>query len=70
MATIQKKHDSRFIRLRRKYGNQERVAVHAGISVFTLAKIERKGILAANPRLSTLLALCKALETTVEEMVK
>jgi len=56
-------------KLRQKKGwSQEKLAREAGISYNTLIKIERGGI--KNPKIDTVIKLAKALQVSVDELIK
>jgi len=46
---------------------QEKLAREAGISYQTLIKIEHGGI--KNPRMETLIKICKALEVSIDKII-
>lgn len=55
--------------LRNKKGwSQEKLAREADISYQTLVKIERSGI--KNPKIETMIKLAKALDVSIDELVK
>lgn len=56
-------------KLRKQKGwSQEKLAVESGISYNTIIKIERGGI--KNPKIDTVIKLAKALNVSIDKLVK
>ena len=62
-------HLKNLVKIRKQKGwSQEKLAVESGISYNTIIKIERGGI--ANPKIETVIKLAKALEISIDDLVK